>query len=46
MIPKVESALRALRGGGERVRIVDAGIPHGVLLGLLPAIRVGTEIIR
>jgi acetylglutamate kinase len=46
MIPKVESALRALRGGVERVRIVDARMPHGVLLGLVPALRVGTEIIR
>ena len=45
MIPKVEAALDALAAGVGKVHIVDAEMPHSVLLEIYSNIGVGTEIV-
>jgi acetylglutamate kinase len=45
MIPKVEAALEALRAGVRKVHIVDAAMPHAVLLEFYSDKGVGTEIV-
>jgi acetylglutamate kinase len=35
MLPKVESALRALQGGTAKAHIIDGRVPHAILLELL-----------
>lgn len=46
MVPKVEAALDALDAGVRKVHIVDAGMPHSVLLEIYSDKGVGTEIVR
>ncbi len=45
MVPKVEAALEALEAGVKKVHIVDARIPHSVLLEVYSNAGVGTEIV-
>ena len=45
MVPKVEAALEALQSGVKKVHIVDARIPHSVLLEVYSNAGVGTEIV-
>ncbi len=46
MIPKVESAEHALRNGVKRVHLVDARMPHSVLLEIFTDRGVGTELVH
>ncbi|MCH2201404.1 MAG: acetylglutamate kinase [Fuerstiella sp.] len=45
MVPKVQAALDALTSGVSKVHIVDAGMPHSVLLEIYSDTGVGTEIV-
>jgi len=45
MVPKVQAALDALTAGVGKVHIVDAGMPHSVLLEIYSDTGVGTEIV-
>lgn len=45
MVPKVEAALEALDAGVRKVHIVDASMPHSVLLEIYSDTGVGTEIV-
>ncbi|MGK9475696.1 acetylglutamate kinase [Melioribacter sp. OK-6-Me] len=45
MIPKVESAFRALEAGVKKVHIIDGRIPHALLLEIFTKEGVGTEIV-
>ncbi len=45
MIPKIECAVEALRGGVEKVHIVDGRVRHAVLLELFTAEGIGTEVV-
>jgi len=45
MVPKVQAALDALTAGVSKVHIVDAGMPHSVLLEIYSDTGVGTEIV-
>ena len=45
MLPKVESALRALEGGTAKAHIIDGRVPHAILLELFTRQGVGTEIV-
>jgi acetylglutamate kinase len=45
MVPKVEAALDALAVGVAKVHIVDAAMPHSVLLEIYSDTGVGTEIV-
>ena len=45
MVPKVEAALEALRAGVKKVHIIDARIPHSVLLEVYSNKGIGTEIV-
>lgn len=45
MVPKVEAALDALDAGVKKVHIVDASMPHSVLLEIYSDTGVGTEIV-
>ena len=46
MVPKVEAALDALDAGVRKVHVVDAGIPHSLLLEVYSDTGIGTEIVR
>jgi acetylglutamate kinase len=46
MIPKVEAALDALDAGVRKVHIVEAAMPHSVLLEIYSNTGVGTEIVQ
>lgn len=46
MIPKVEAALEALEVGVSKVHVVDAAMPHSVLLEIYSDRGIGTEIVR
>ncbi len=46
MIPKVESALDALKAGVSKVHIIDGRKPHALLLEIFTTEGVGTEIVR
>ena len=46
MIPKVEAALEALQAGVSKVHLVDARMPHSLLLEIYSDFGVGTEIVR
>lgn len=46
MIPKVECALRALRGGVGKCHVIDGRCQHAVLLEIFTDHGVGTEIVR
>ncbi len=45
MVPKVEAALEALAAGVKKVHIIDARIPHSVLLEIYSNEGIGTEIV-
>ena len=45
MIPKVDSAVAALRAGVEKVSFVDGRMPHAVLLEIFTDEGVGTEVV-
>jgi acetylglutamate kinase len=45
MLPKVESALRALQGGTAKAHIIDGRLPHAILLELFTREGIGTEIV-
>ena len=45
MLPKVESALRALEGGTGKAHIIDGRVAHAILLELFTREGVGTEIV-
>jgi acetylglutamate kinase len=45
MVPKVDAALDALEAGVRKVHIVDARIPHSVLLEIYSDKGIGTEIV-
>ena len=44
MLPKVESALRALQGGAAKAHIIDGRVPHAILLEVFTREGIGTEI--
>lgn len=46
MIPKIESALKAVRAGVQKVHIIDGRVPHGLLLEIFTKEGIGTEIVR
>lgn len=46
MIPKVQSCINAIKGGVKKAHILDAGIPHALLLEIFTDTGIGTEIIR
>jgi acetylglutamate kinase len=45
MLPKVESSLRALKGGTAKAHIIDGRQPHAILLELFTREGIGTEIV-
>jgi len=45
MVPKVEAALEALEAGVKKVHLVDARIPHSVMLEIYSDQGIGTEIV-
>ena len=45
MLPKVESSLRALKGGTAKAHIIDGSQPHAILLELFTREGIGTEIV-
>jgi acetylglutamate kinase len=45
MIPKVDSAVAAIKAGVEKVSFVDGRIPHAVLLEIFTDAGVGTEVV-
>lgn len=45
MIPKVDSAVAAIRSGVEKVSFVDGRVPHSVLLEIFTDEGVGTEVL-
>ena len=46
MIPKVEACIAALEKGVKKTHIIDARIPHALLLGIFTDQGVGTEIVK
>ncbi len=45
MIPKVDSAVAAIKSGVEKVSFVDGRVPHAVLLEIFTDTGIGTEIV-
>jgi acetylglutamate kinase len=45
MIPKVDSAVAALKAGVDKVSFVDGRVPHAVLLEIFTDEGLGTEIV-
>ena len=45
MRPKISGALKALRAGVRKTHIIDAALPHSLLLELFTNQGVGTEIV-
>jgi len=45
MIPKVDSAVAAIRSGVEKVSLVDGRVPHSVLMEIFTDAGVGTEVV-
>ncbi len=45
MLPKVESAIKALTSGVGKVHLIDGRIPHSVLLEIFTNAGIGTEIV-
>ena len=45
MIPKVESALAALKSGVQKIHIIDGRVPHALLLEIFTKEGIGTEIV-
>ncbi|PIQ84837.1 MAG: acetylglutamate kinase [Candidatus Omnitrophica bacterium CG11_big_fil_rev_8_21_14_0_20_63_9] len=46
MIPKVKACVEALRHGVKKTHVIDAAIPHAMLLEIFTKQGVGTEIVR
>jgi len=46
MIPKVKACIEALRCGVKKTHIIDASIPHAMLLEIFTKKGIGTEIVR
>jgi acetylglutamate kinase len=46
MIPKVQACIEALRRGVKKTHIIDASIPHAMLLEIFTKQGIGTEIVR
>ena len=46
MIPKVDSAVKALQSGVRRVHFVDGRVSHSILLEIFTDKGVGTEIVH
>ena len=46
MIPKVSSCIQALSGGVKKTHIVDARIPHALLLEIFTDRGIGTQILK
>jgi acetylglutamate kinase len=46
MLPKISGALKAIRAGVRKTHIIDAALPHSLLLELFTVEGVGTEIIN
>lgn len=46
MLPKVQSAVSAINSGVHRVHLVDARVPHSILLEIFTDRGVGTEIVN
>ena len=46
MIPKVQACVNALRRGVKKAHIIDAGIPHAMLLEIFTKTGIGTEIVK
>lgn len=46
MIPKVQSCVNAVRGGVKKAHILDANLPHALLLEIFTDKGIGTEIVR
>ena len=46
MIPKIDSAVAAIRAGVEKVSLVDGRVPHAVLLEIFTDEGVGTEVVQ
>lgn len=45
MLPKIQGAVDAIRAGVQKTHIIDAGLPHSLLLELFTEQGVGTEIL-
>jgi acetylglutamate kinase len=45
MIPKMDSAVAAIRAGVDKVSLVDGRVPHSVLLEIFTDAGVGTELV-
>ena len=45
MIPKMDSAVAAIRSGVDKVSLVDGRVPHSVLLEIFTDAGVGTELV-
>jgi acetylglutamate kinase len=46
MLPKISGAIKALKAGVRKTHIIDAGLPHSLLLELFTDKGVGTEIVQ
>ena len=46
MIPKVKACVDALREGVKKAHIIDASVPHALLLEIFTKTGIGTEIVR
>jgi len=46
MIPKVMACVEALKGGVKKTHMIDARIPHGLLLEIFTDRGIGTEIVK
>jgi acetylglutamate kinase len=46
MIPKVNSAVNAIRAGVEKVSLIDGRVPHAVLLEIFTDKGLGTEVVQ
>jgi acetylglutamate kinase len=45
MLPKVESAVQAIRAGVNKVHMIDGRVSHSVLLEIFTDKGVGTEVV-
>lgn len=46
MIPKTTACVNAIKGGVKKAHILDAGIPHALLLEIFTDTGIGTEIVK
>jgi len=46
MLPKVNSAVEALKSGVNRVHFIDGRMPHSILLEIFTDQGIGTEIVH